>query len=69
MNLIPPTTQSLMDVLTNGNGVDTKGIMFLCSQWEVMPVISYPPDGSRAYYNWAATITELARHVQKQSGG
>lgn len=66
MKLIEPTAEALMDVLAaDAEEIDYKGIVFLCSQWEVKPVLMYPTDGGRPYYNWPATIAELARHVRK----
>jgi hypothetical protein len=66
MNIIPVTADELVQVLaSDGEELDFKGIIFLCSQWGIKPVIVYPKDGGRSYYDWIETIRLLARHTQE----
>ena len=46
-----------------------ENLLQLCQEWGVEPIIIYPDDGRRAYYNMGATLHELARYVVATEGG
>lgn len=61
------TADALIDVLAaDGDELDSKGVILLCSVWGVQPVIRYPAGGGRSYYDWMATVRALARRVQQE---
>lgn len=54
---------TLIDVLSAGELLDGKGIILLCQQWAIMPVVTFPANGGKPYYDIAETIHELAKHA------
>jgi hypothetical protein len=62
--IIPPTPNALMNVLaSDGAELDFKGVILLCAQWGIQPVMKYPADDGRPYYDWVETIRALARYT------
>jgi hypothetical protein len=50
--------------------LDPKGgeenLLALCEQWGIEPIVTYPSDGSRAYYSMGHTLHKLARFAVGQ---
>lgn len=50
----------LIDTLTTHDAHDTRGLLTLCNAWSVSPIVIYPRDGGRPYYDIPETIRKLA---------